>query len=242
MNKIAKLDNRKLSQAVQTMSPREILKSLGRVASDCKALQVAYAPFAKVFTLNTDFNFTEQETSKTLARARKRLDHLPAIADLENLEKRLIAVLTTKADETVIAALCGFMLDAFKARTTDSTGTFIDLLMLHIEEAGSHDQFGNEKSGQRNEFEGYSPEVITAAIRIAIDAGPFAPAISEFLAYLEKARAEFWAALRRAQKLQELRQDAEFVVGYLTKEPNARDLNDEIPWDDNQGGSNDSET
>ena len=224
------------------LTPREILKTLGQVANECRALQIAYDPFAQIYTLNSDFNFTEKEVPKTLQRARKRLDHLPELVHLNALEKKLVEVLKTKADENVIAVLCGMMLDAFKAKTTDGTETFIDLLTLQIDEAGSRDQFGNERRGQRNEFEGYSPEIIAAAIRMAIDAGPFAPSISEFLSYLEKARFEFWAALTRAQKLQELRQDAEFVVGYITKEPDARDLNDDIPWDDNQGGRNDPET
>ena len=62
MGKIEKLDNRKLSTAVARMTPREVLKTLGQVASECKALQVSYEPFAKVHTLNSDFNFTTEET------------------------------------------------------------------------------------------------------------------------------------------------------------------------------------
>ena len=166
------------------------------------------------------------------------MQHLPELALLENVEKKLIAVLTSKADEKMIAALCGMMLDAFKSKTTDSTETFIDLLILQIDEARSRDQFGNMRTSQRHDFDGYSPEIIAAAVRIALDAGPFVPSISEFMAHLEKARLEFWAALTRAQKLQELRQDAEFVVRYLTREPGPRDLNDEIEWND-EGGDDD---
>lgn len=150
-------------------------------------------------------------------RAVQRLRLLPPAEELSRTEEKFHDAIYRKAGADQAVTLLGMMFDAFRSREDNaSLPVFAQTLGYMLEEYfGDEDEFGNEGGWERAQgFDGFSPEAIAAACRMSLRASNFLPSVHEFLGYSKTARFEFWFARNLVVKMQGLRENAEFVVGY----------------------------
>lgn len=109
----------------------------------------------------------------------------------------------TESDEALTRVMIGLMLDGLPSAKTLPSASYIDALVFILS-----DDEPDEITGCFN----FQPLALAAAVAQIWKTSTFAPSPAEFLAVARKKRAEFYRASETANRLYDLRSQAELVL------------------------------